>query len=63
MSKIVFKTEQQIKDIVKNAIKSAYDNGELCSDEAPDFIVEVPADRSHGDYATNAAMVSAKVWP
>ena len=43
MSKIVFKTEQQIKDIVKNAIKSAYDNGELCFDEAPDFIVEVPA--------------------
>lgn len=62
MSKIIFKTEQQIKDIVKYAIKKAFENGELCSDETPDFIVEVPADRSHGDYATNAAMVSARVF-
>lgn len=28
--------------------------------ELPDFVVEIPADASHGDLATNAAMVSAR---
>ena len=36
--------------------------GQLPSEPIPDFTIEVPADRSHGDWATNVAMVSAKAF-
>ena len=62
MSKIVFKAEEQIKNIVNSAVKTAYSNGELCADEIPDFIVEIPADKSHGDFAVNTAMVCARAF-
>ena len=42
------------------AAKSAMENGLLPQAELPDFTVEAPADRSHGDLATNAALVSAR---
>ena len=36
--------------------------GALPQGDVPDFAIEVPADRTHGDYATNMAMVSAKAF-
>lgn len=62
MSKLVFKVENQIKECIIGAIKTAQEKGSLCSGEIPEFIIEIPNDRSHGDYATNAAMVSAKAF-
>ena len=60
MSKIVFETREGIKGIIVAAAKKAMANGALCEAELPDFKVEVPADRAHGDFAVNAAMVWAK---
>lgn len=54
--------ENQIIETVKNAIVTAQNNGELGRVEIPEFKVEIPNDRSHGDYAVNAAMVSAKAF-
>lgn len=62
MSLKVFETEQQIIEAVKCAIKTAQEKGELCEGEIPEFKIEIPNDRSHGDYAVNAAMVSARVF-
>ena len=62
MSFIVKKAEGQIYDIIGNALKKAQENGELPEGEMPQFKTEIPADRSHGDYSTNAAMVSARVF-
>ncbi|MBQ4156064.1 MAG: arginine--tRNA ligase, partial [Clostridia bacterium] len=62
MSLKVFEVEQQIIDAVKCAIKTAQKNGDLCEGEIPEFKIEIPNDRSHGDYAVNAAMVSARVF-
>lgn len=62
MSYIVKKAEQQIYDIIKAALTKAQANGELPEGDIPEFKVEVPADRTHGDYSTNAAMVSARVF-
>ncbi len=62
MSYIVKKAEQQIYDIINKALASAIEKGELPQGEVPAFKVEIPADRSHGDYSTNAAMVSARVF-
>ena len=36
--------------------------GELPAEPMPAFVVEVPGDRTHGDYAVNAAMVSARAF-
>ena len=49
---------QQLKKAIENAIEKAISNGELPQAEAAPFIIETPADRSHGDFATNAATVS-----
>ena len=45
---------QQLKKAIENAIEKAITNGELPQAEAAPFIIETPADRSHGDFATNA---------
>lgn len=62
MSKKVFEVENSIIDTFKNAILTAQKNGELAEGEIPRFNIEIPNDRSHGDYAINAAMVGARVF-
>lgn len=51
-----------LRDAIVNAVNSAMDKGELPKTELPDFIIETPADRSHGDYATNVAMAGARAF-
>ncbi len=62
MSKIVKLTRESIKDIIVNAARRAIANGSLPEAELPNFNVEVPADRAHGDFAVNAALVWAKAF-
>lgn len=62
MSYIVKKAEKQITEIIKSAAESAVKSGALPEGELPEFKVEIPADRAHGDYSANAAMVSARVF-
>ena len=62
MSKIVKETRESIKSLILDAAKKAIANGELPEAELGDFNVEVPADRSHGDFAVNAAMVWTRVF-
>lgn len=54
--------KEQLKTQLKNAISSAISGGELPQAELTDFIFDVPADRSHGDLASNIAMASARVF-
>ena len=54
--------KNQLNDIIKKAILKAIDKGELINAELPHFIIETPADRKNGDFATNAAMAGAKVF-
>lgn len=53
---------QNLKNAINLAIEKAIENGELPQAEVPQFIVETPADRTHGDFATNVAMAGAKVF-
>ncbi len=62
MSRIVTETKNSIKSIIKDAAAKAISSGALPEAELPDFNVEVPFDRSHGDFAVNAAMVWAKAF-
>ncbi len=60
MSKIVKETENQIKAAIYAAMDKAIEKGQLSGEKPSDFVIEVPQDRTHGDYAANAALVSAK---
>ncbi len=62
MSVIVDNAKEQIKSLIINAAETAISKGELEKAEFPDFTIEVPANRDHGDYAVNAAMVSARAF-
>ena len=62
MSVIVDIAKEQIKDIILNAAKTAMDKGQLENSEFADFTIEIPANREHGDYAVNAAMVNARAF-
>ncbi|GGH87035.1 arginyl-tRNA synthetase [Pullulanibacillus pueri] len=55
---IVEKVKQQLKHEIRQAVLSAGLAGEL---EIPDVILEVPKEKSHGDYATNMAMQLARI--
>ncbi len=62
MSKIVLQATSELKNAILRAVEKAQTAGSLPQGEMPPFSIEVPADRSHGDWATNAAMVSAKAF-
>ncbi|MBQ8732472.1 MAG: arginine--tRNA ligase [Oscillospiraceae bacterium] len=52
----------ELSAIVRKAAADAIATGALPEVALPDFTVEVPADRAHGDLSTNAAMVSARAF-
>lgn len=62
MSDLIKKASLQLREIIMDAL------GALVSEEAvpavpmPDFNIEIPADKSHGDFAANTAMVCAKAF-
>ena len=62
MSFVVKNTEHQLKSAIVNAINDAIAAAELPQGEIPTFVIEVPGDRTHGDLASNVAMVSAKAF-
>lgn len=63
MSNPVSDIKQSITALVRAALGAAAASGTLsaCA-ELPAFVVEIPADTSHGDFATNAAMVCARTF-
>ena len=62
MSVLVSKTKNDIVECVVNAAKTAISKGLLPEAELTKFSIEVPAQREHGDYAVNAAMVWSKLF-
>ncbi|MBO5322015.1 MAG: arginine--tRNA ligase [Clostridia bacterium] len=62
MSVIVDASKEQIKNIIVASAKLAIEKGELPEAELTDFTIEIPANRDHGDYAVNAAMVWARAF-
>ena len=62
MSKLVQQATEQLRQRLVDAANAAMAAGTLPQGNVPDFAIEVPADRTHGDYATNMAMVSAKAF-
>ncbi len=62
MSKLVQQATNELREAIEAAIKAAIADGSLPEAEIPAFTLEVPADRSHGDWACNAAMAGARAF-
>lgn len=62
MSKFLIDTQSKIKSALICAIESGIENGDFPKAEIPDFNVEIPAESKNGDFASNCAMVCAKVF-
>lgn len=62
MSLLVGKTKEEIKNLIKKSALEVMKDWGIENTELSDFVIEVPANREHGDYAVNAAMVWARTF-
>ena len=62
MSDTAGNTVNLLRNAIIDAMGRAMSAGELPLEPTPNFTIETPADRTHGDLASNAAMVSARVF-
>lgn len=62
MSKLIDIAKTQLETAIKNALENAMAENILIKAEIPAFNLEVPSDRTHGDWATNVALAGAKVF-
>lgn len=62
MSQIVYTAETVLRERIAAAVQAAMNAGELPRGELPEYTVEIPGDRAHGDLAVNVAMVSARAF-
>ena len=51
---------EKISQSLTEALEKAKNEGKIDYETIPDFVVEVPREKTHGDFATNVAMVMAK---
>ncbi|MCT8140062.1 arginine--tRNA ligase [Anaerobacillus sp. CMMVII] len=55
-------TVEQVKENLKQEIRASIQKAGLATiEQIPDIVLEIPKDKTHGDYATNAAMQLARV--
>jgi arginyl-tRNA synthetase len=50
-----------LRDLIKKGLESCFADRTLTAGQVPDIVIEKPAHEEHGDYATNVAMVMAKL--
>lgn len=62
MANLTKLASKQIREIILDSLGKLVSMGKAPAEPLPNFIVEIPADKSHGDFATNVAMVSAKTF-
>lgn len=60
MANLILTAKEQIKEALTAAAQKAFESGALVSGELAPFNIEITSDAAHGDFAANAAMVSAK---
>ncbi len=62
MNDFLTQSKHQLEELILSALGRAVATGTLPAEPIPPFQVEVPADTSHGDFACNVAMVSARAF-
>lgn len=62
MINTIANAKNDVKEIVLNSLGRLVADGKLPAEPLPAFVVEIPNDKSHGDFSCNAALVSAKAF-
>jgi arginyl-tRNA synthetase len=57
---IIRRVRESLRESLIEAAARARDNGKLAFTELPEIILEIPKDKTHGNFASNLAMVLAK---
>ena len=60
MSDYVKIASEELKQLILSSLGRLVGAEKIPAEPLPPFRIEVPADKSHGDFAVNVAMVSAK---
>ena len=60
MSNLIKLASDELNEIILNALGRLVSDGSISLEPISPFNIEIPADKSHGDFATNVAMVCAK---
>ena len=56
----MFNMKETLHRLLQQTLAACYENGTLHSGTVPPFVVEVPGNPEHGDFATNVAMLLAR---
>lgn len=62
MSNCIKLASDELYGLLLDAVGRLVADGKVPSEPVPAFKIEIPADKTHGDFATNLAMVSAKAF-
>ena len=62
MSNPIKSASSELRTVILDALGRIVADGKVEACPLPSFNIEIPADRSHGDFATNAAMSCAKAF-
>ncbi|KNZ69779.1 arginyl-tRNA synthetase [Thermincola ferriacetica] len=57
MKSVLERLKDNLIEVIKIAVIKAKEAGDISFEEIPDFVLEVPRERGHGDFATNIAML------
>ena len=60
MSDLIKIASEQLRSLITSAAEKLSAEELLPAVSVPDFNIEIPADKSHGDFASNIAMAGAK---
>lgn len=52
--------QESLRSRIQDAAEAALKTGQLQFDTVPDFVIEVPREKEHGDFASNIAMLLAR---
>ncbi len=61
MTNMMEAAQKQLREMLMQAMGQLVTDGKIPAEALPAFRIEVPADKSHGDFSSNIAMASAKV--
>lgn len=60
MANLIRQASSSLREILLDALGRLVAAGKVPAEPIGDFVIEIPADKSHGDFATNLAMLCAK---
>ena len=62
MSDLIKSASLELRELINDALGALVAEGKAPAEPLPAFVIEIPADKSHGDFAANTAMVCAKAF-